>query len=754
MNPCRQFPGHFVGRIPSCSLSCFFVSRVLCLVIGGGGAGGEGTVTRSRLFDKGRGDTNFHTYLAFMATHPQVLCQILGELRAGHGPYIFCPCQHTPICCVADVFTDSWTVSCIIHEPFLSIAYAFMLNLGNIPHSFRTCFAWYYGFFLTALAGAVLLAFQYAGDEDIWKPSATDVNSAAVELLLTVNRTVEIQKVSSHCFECLPQRWAVLGPRTNRTNATVDSRFASTLHVLDSTSRSTLYSMEYHFANQARYRASLSDTAIRVEVVGTGRSTATPLWLALAAFLTVAFAHRATFWVSHVAASPYAHLLETVPLFPPSVSATVSQGQRRLKSLDTFRGLCLVVMIFVNYGGGGYWWLAHSTWNGLTVADLVFPWFIWIMGVSMVLSLEKAAQNGVPRAALFWKAVRRSVVLFGLGFFLNHAYVLAECRVMGVLQRFGLSYFVTTCVVLYAPKRAPPPAPPPATALDPLARAHGPRPARLSLSDEESEDGWPAEERPAGLAFAMRDVAPYVWEWLCVGALLGAWAAVMYLVRVPDVEGCPRGYAGPGGRSEGGRYRDCTGGMAAYVDRVLLGPQHMFRWPTCTEYYECRAFDPEGTLGVLTTVVLCYLGVQAGRIVATHTEHRARLVRFAAWGAALTAAGVALCGGSVHGGPVPMNKNLWSPSFVLVLGGAAFLLLAGVYGVVDVAQVWQGMPLRAVGMNSIAIYVGHETFAGYFPFGFSTPSNHAALLSSHLIGVVCWCCVAHHMYKNKCFLAI
>ena len=50
-----------------------------------------------------------------------------------------------------------------------------------------------------------------------------------------------------------------------------------------------------------------------------------------------------------------------------------------LQSLDSFRGISIVIMIFVNYGGGGYWFLAHSVWNGLTVADLVFPWFMWIM---------------------------------------------------------------------------------------------------------------------------------------------------------------------------------------------------------------------------------------------------------------------------------------------------------------------------------------------------------------------------------------
>ena len=55
-------------------------------------------------------------------------------------------------------------------------------------------------------------------------------------------------------------------------------------------------------------------------------------------------------------------------------------------------------MIFVNYGGGGYWYFAHSPWNGLTVADLVFPWFLWIMGVSLVISIRSQLRNSLARS--------------------------------------------------------------------------------------------------------------------------------------------------------------------------------------------------------------------------------------------------------------------------------------------------------------------------------------------------------------------
>tara|TARA_B110000090_G_C13209553_1_gene380286 strand:+ start:72 stop:581 length:510 start_codon:yes stop_codon:yes gene_type:complete len=52
----------------------------------------------------------------------------------------------------------------------------------------------------------------------------------------------------------------------------------------------------------------------------------------------------------------------------------------RVDCLDTFRGMCLGMMIFVNYGGGGYWFFDHAAWNGLTFADILFPWFMWVMG--------------------------------------------------------------------------------------------------------------------------------------------------------------------------------------------------------------------------------------------------------------------------------------------------------------------------------------------------------------------------------------
>lgn len=74
-------------------------------------------------------------------------------------------------------------------------------------------------------------------------------------------------------------------------------------------------------------------------------------------------------------------------------------------------------MIFVNYGGGGYWFFDHSLWNGLTVADLVFPWFIWIMGVSLVFSFRGRRKDTFLQQ--FYQILRRTFILFAVGLFLN-----------------------------------------------------------------------------------------------------------------------------------------------------------------------------------------------------------------------------------------------------------------------------------------------------------------------------------------------
>lgn len=88
-------------------------------------------------------------------------------------------------------------------------------------------------------------------------------------------------------------------------------------------------------------------------------------------------------------------------------TVTMAAAKRgRLRSLDAFRGLTIVVMVFVNYGGGQYWWMVHSTWNGLYVADVLFPCFLWIMGVCLPIALRSQLANSVPKRIMIGRVVK------------------------------------------------------------------------------------------------------------------------------------------------------------------------------------------------------------------------------------------------------------------------------------------------------------------------------------------------------------
>lgn len=102
-------------------------------------------------------------------------------------------------------------------------------------------------------------------------------------------------------------------------------------------------------------------------------------------------------------------------------------------------------MIFVNYGGGQYWFFKHSVWNGLTFADLVFPWFLWIMGISFYISLHGKLRRAVPRRYLVFHVMRRSFLLIVFGLMINsHGDFgkLNALRFPGVLQRIGVTHLI------------------------------------------------------------------------------------------------------------------------------------------------------------------------------------------------------------------------------------------------------------------------------------------------------------------------
>jgi predicted acyltransferase len=138
--------------------------------------------------------------------------------------------------------------------------------------------------------------------------------------------------------------------------------------------------------------------------------------------------------VAHVAPQP----AETLPA--------------RLLSLDAFRGATIALMALVNTPGGrsSYGPLNHSEWSGWTITDMVFPSFLWIVGVAITLSLGQRIAAGVPRSRLFLQVLRRAAVIFGLGLIVYAApdFNPSTQRLLGVLQRIAICYLIASAIYL------------------------------------------------------------------------------------------------------------------------------------------------------------------------------------------------------------------------------------------------------------------------------------------------------------------
>ncbi|EHB15173.1 Heparan-alpha-glucosaminide N-acetyltransferase, partial [Heterocephalus glaber] len=343
---------------------------------------------------------------------------------------------------------------------------------------------------------------------------------------------------------------------------------------------------------------------------------------------------------------------------PQPEAQCASASGHRLRCLDTFRGIALVLMVFVNYGGGRYWYFKHSSWNGLTVADLVFPWFVFIMGSSVFLSMTSVLQRGCSKFKLLGKIAWRSFLLICIGIVIvNPNYCLGplswdKVRIPGVLQRLGVTYFVVAVLELLFAK---------------------PIPENCVL-----ERSCPS----------LRDITSSWSQWLLILLLEGIWLGLTFLLPVP---GCPTGYLGPGGIGDLGKYANCTGGAARYIDHLLLGSDHLYQHPSSTVLYHTEVpYDPEGILGTINSIVMAFLGVQAGKILLCYKgQTKDILIRFTAWCCVLGLISVALTKMSENKGFIPINKNLWSISYVTTLSAFAFFILLALYLVVDVRGLWK-----------------------------------------------------------------
>ncbi|XP_064918533.1 heparan-alpha-glucosaminide N-acetyltransferase isoform X2 [Columba livia] len=409
----------------------------------------------------------------------------------------------------------------------------------------------------------------------------------------------------------------------------------------------------------------------------------------------------------------------------PAPQLWSSAPRQRLRSLDTFRGLSLIIMVFVNYGGGKYWFFKHESWNGLTVADLVFPWFVFIMGTSISLSLSSMLRQGSSKWKVLGKILWRSFLLILLGIIVvNPNYCLGplsweNLRIPGVLQRLGLAYLVVAALELLF--------------------------TRAGADSGTLETPCPA----------LRDILPYWPQWVFVLMLEVLWLCLTFLLPVP---GCPRGYLGPGGIGDFGNYANCTGGAAGYIDRLLLGDKHIYQHPSSNVIYQTTMpYDPEGILGTINTIFMAFLGLQAGKIILFYKDQHKRIMsRFFIWTIVMGIISAILTKCSKEEGFIPINKNLWSVSYVTTTSSFAFVLLLLIYYLVDVKRLWSGAPFFYPGMNSILVYIGHEVFENYFPFKWKMQDtqSHAEHLTQNLTATTLWVVISYLLYRKKIFWKI
>jgi predicted acyltransferase len=355
----------------------------------------------------------------------------------------------------------------------------------------------------------------------------------------------------------------------------------------------------------------------------------------------------------------------------PAVKTPARDAARpaRVVSLDVFRGITIAAMILVNDPGSWehiYPPLEHADWNGWTPTDLIFPFFLFIVGVSMTLSFASRIARGMNRGALAIHMLRRSALIFLIGLFLNGfpEFDFSTIRIMGVLQRIAVCYLAAGLLYLATYER------------------------------EESPD------QPARVRANLRVTAG-----VAVALLIGYWALMTY-VPVP-------GYgAGHLGKEDS---------LAAYVDRTLMGG-HLWS--------ESKTWDPEGFLSTLPALASLLIGILAGEWLRSDSREERKALGLAAAGFVLLLVGLLL-----H--PYfPINKNLWTSSFVLFTGGFAMLALAACYWVVEVRH-WRAWawPYLVFGMNAILAYALAALVSEISTdFEFHTPRGHLATLHGWIYG--------------------
>ncbi|XP_043249312.1 heparan-alpha-glucosaminide N-acetyltransferase-like isoform X1 [Colletes gigas] len=403
-----------------------------------------------------------------------------------------------------------------------------------------------------------------------------------------------------------------------------------------------------------------------------------------------------------------------------------TKSSTRIHSVDTFRGICVLLMIFVNNGGGKYVMFNHSAWFGLTVADLVLPWFAWIMGLTIAISKRAELRIVASRTKISLRCLLRSAILILIGLMLNSVQnlhskgtmaSLSNLRFPGVLQLLAVSYFV--CATL-----------------------------ETIFMKPYSQDTLLQFGRFAWL----RDILGSWPQWLIMASILTIHTLLTFFLPVP---GCPTGYLGPGGKYDHrGKYENCTAGAAGYIDRMIFG-NHMYSKQKNIIYDYISPYDPEGLMNTISAILIVYFGVHAGKILMFYYQCNSKVIRWLLWAIVTGVVAGVLCNFKTQGGVIPVSKKMMSLSFVLTSSSLAFLLYAVLYILIDYRQYWSGAPFIYAGTNPIFLYVGDTLTKGLFPWSWNVPyHSHSSFLFMNLWTTTLWGIIAYFLYWKDIIITV
>ncbi|KAI3496204.1 hypothetical protein L1887_38559 [Cichorium endivia] len=393
------------------------------------------------------------------------------------------------------------------------------------------------------------------------------------------------------------------------------------------------------------------------------------------------------------------------PSEDPRVNITKEKTRKkRVASVDVFRGLTVALMILVDDAGGEWPMIGHAPWNGCNLADFVMPFFLFIVGMAIALALKRIPN----RLSATKKVILRTLKLIFWGLLLQGGFSHApdklsygvdmkHIRLCGILQRIALAYLIVGLL-------------------------------------EIATQGAQPKELPPG-PFSIYKL--YFWHWVVGVCVLIVYMGVIYGTYVPSWQFTVQ-------NTDSADYGkiltvtcDVRGKLdppcnaVGYVDRQVLGINHMYPHPAwkrskaCTERspYEgpfkkdapswCWApFEPEGILSSISAILSTIIGVHFGHVLIQMKDHSSRLKHWIIMGLGLVILGIVLH----FTDAIPLNKQLYTFSYVCVTSGAAALVFSFFYITVDIWSLrYVFLPLEWIGKNAMLVYVmaAEGIFAGF-----------------------------------------